>query len=270
MKHRIVLVIIFFGLSFFLCNSFSFFYFSTVGTISSCCLYPVLRIQEFFITPIQHWLDDRSTIAQLTQRCILLQKERDLIFSENVALKGLRCHAQKIDELLQFKKRYERTGERVVQVLARHLSSHNQFFLINAGSQQGIKKGMVALYGNCLLGKVADVYPWYCKVHLITDAECKVAAVGDQSGASGIHEGINNSEKTMMRYVSHLEKIHKGDLLLSSGEGLIFPQGFALGSIVDVEQGDLFYSIIVQPAVNFYTVQYCTLLAKSDIENGNF
>ena len=136
---------------------------------------------------------------------------------------------------------------------------------------------MVALYNNNIVGKVIEVYPWYCKVCLITDADCKIAAssfislnanksIRVQKGASGIHEGINNAMFTTLRYVSHLESVNVGDTILSNGEGLIFPKGFALGKITQAHKGELFYEITVQPILDLQSLQYCTLIAKEDIE----
>jgi len=187
-------------------------------------------------------------------------------------------YADETDELRMFNKQYALQKGCVAQVLARHFSASNQFFLVDVGSAQGIKKDMVALYGNAIVGRVAEVYPWYCKVSLITDVDCKVAVLcasfSAQSrktnkvalkGASGIHEGINNTTCTTLRHVSHLESIYVGDDVLSSGEGLVFPKGFLLGKVTTAEKGELFYTIFVQPSLDFQTLRYCTLIAKEDI-----
>lgn len=269
MKNSIVVSILFIISAFFVCRYCSLFGSSTVGVVSSCFLYPVLRIQKSLIEPMQQWVGNRTSFAQLQQKYAALHDERVQLIAENIALKSSNHYVRSTAELLTFKKRYEKTGERLVQVLARHLSADNQFFLVNAGSRQGVQKDMVALYGNCLLGRVAHVYPWYCKVYLITDSQCKVAAVCTKTGATGIHEGLNNELNTALSHVSHLEKVEVGDTLISSGEGLVFPQGFGLGTIISAERGDLVYTITVKPLVDFNTVRYCTLLAKNESENGD-
>ena len=68
-----------------------------------------------------------------------------------------------------------------------------------------------------------------------------------------------------MRYVSHLEAVNVGDDVFSSGEGLVFPKGFALGKVTAADKGDLFYTITIQPALDFQALRYCTLVAKEDI-----
>ena len=265
-KNRIVIVVIFAIISFFILRYCAVVGVSVFETISSCCLYPVLRVQQLVIEPIMMRLSDRATMRELETIIENVQKKYDDIFAENIALKAMRCYADETAELRNFNKRYVLHGGHVVHILARHFSPHNQFFLVDAGSLQGIKKDMVALYCNAIVGRVAEVYPWYCKICLITDVGCKVAALCPRKCASGIHEGINDISHTAMRYVSHLETVIVGDDVLSSGEGLIFPKGFALGKVISADKSELFYTITIQPALNFQTLCYCTLIAKEDIE----
>jgi cell shape-determining protein MreC len=260
----------------------------SLETVSSCCLYPLLRAQQLIIEPVSRWINHSSSIAELQQTIGDLQKKCDDIFAENIALKAACQYADETSELRIFNQQYALQKGCVVQVLARHFSAHNQFFLVNAGSAHGIKKDMVALYCNALVGKVTELYPWYCKVCLVTDADCKVAALcvpysttlqstqrgsmqsrkiqkGVLKGASGIHEGVNEANHTTVRYVSHLELLHEGDDVLSSGEGLVFPKGFSLGKVIAADKGELFYTIVVQPALDFQALRYCTLIAKEDM-----
>jgi rod shape-determining protein MreC len=267
MKNKSIVIILCVIISFFamrFCMSSSFF---TVGTMSSCLLYPVLVIQKCVVMPVRFWLNDRATMHDLRQQCMTLQYERDKLFAQNIAYQAEHHYWRDIQELHNFNKRYKENVGHIAQILARHLSENNQFFLVDIGARQGIKKDMVALYNNCLIGRVTQVFPWYCQVCLITDAECKVAAFCSSTGATGIHQGVNDSKKTVLQYVSHLETVVVGDMIFSSGDGLIFPNGFCLGVIKNVEKGDLFYTIDIEPLLDFNAVQYCTLVAKSDVND---
>ena len=265
-KNRVVVMVLLTIMAFFVFRYCTFIGVSTIGSLSSCVAYPFLRIQQSVIEPIKVWLDHRASIQELKSSVEHLQKAHDELFAENVSLKAIQYYADETRELREFNKKYLLEKGRVAHVLARHFSSNNQFFLVNAGAWQGIKKDMIAIHRNCIVGRVCEVYPWYCKIYLITDAECKVAATCPQTGASGIHEGINDEGHTVLRHVSHLKKIALQGMILSSGEGLIFPSGFALGKIESVTKGELFYSINVKPVLDFSTLRYCTLIGKDEIE----
>jgi len=275
-KNRVVVIVVFAIISFFIFRHCTVVGASVVEAVSSCILYPLLRVQQLVVEPITNWLGRSVTIRELENTVEILKKKYDDVFAENIALKAINHYADETKELRDFNKKYVLSRGHVVQILARHFSPNNQFFLVDAGSSHGIQKDMVALYGNAIVGRVVQVYPWYCKVCLITDVDCKIAALclpasarpdtlGAKKGASGIHEGTNNTTQTVMRYVSHLETVNVGDDVFSSGEGLVFPKGFALGKVTAADKGDLFYTITIQPALDFQVLRYCTLVAKEDI-----
>lgn len=277
-RNKIVLGIVFMSIIFFAVRHCIFGGSAMLKTVSSCCLYPLLRAQHLIVEPISQWMNRSNSIVELEKTISSLQKKYDDLCAENISLKAINQYVDETDELQKFKKQYALQQGSVAQVLARHFSAQNQFFLVNAGSTHGIKKDMVALYCNAIVGKVTEVYPWYCKVCLITDVDCKVAALcvpciakphknhkGLLKGASGIHEGMNDALHTTVQYVSHLEFPHEGDDVFSSGEGLVFPKGFSLGKVISADKGELFYTIVVQPTLDLQTLRYCTLIAKEDM-----
>jgi rod shape-determining protein MreC len=286
-KNRIVIGTVFVIIFFFVIRHSVPVGISALETVSSCCLYPLLRAQQLIVEPVCLWMNRTNSIAELEKNIGDLQNKYENVCAENVALKAMHQYADETDDLRTFNKRYALQKGCVAQVLARHFSANNQFFLVDAGSSQGIKKDMVALHCNAIVGRVAEVYPWYCKVSLITDIDCKVAALCvpfsakiqnvdkisqlrktnkvSLKGASGIHEGTNDATCTSLSYISHLELIREGDDVLSSGEGLVFPKGFLLGKVISADKGELFYTIAVKPSLDFQTLRYCTLIAKEDI-----
>jgi rod shape-determining protein MreC len=264
-KNKLIIVLLVVIISFFVFRHCVRAGGAVVETISSCALYPLLRVQQLIIVSAARWSEQRATLQGLEQYVTDLQKINEQLVAENVMLKSKHLYLQETDEVRAFTQRYAVRNGHTAQVLVRHFSPNNQFFLVDAGSSSGIKKDMVALYCASIVGKVVEVYPWYCKVCLVTDADCKVAAACGIKGVSGIHEGINDMQQTIVRYTSHLDRVDVGDMVLSSGEGLVFPKGFALGKVVSADKGELFYTIAVEPALDLQKLRYCTLVARDDI-----
>lgn len=237
-----------------------------VESVSSSFLYPVLRIQHAFIEPLGRWFATKKTVASLEDELCKIKQERDLYCAQLVETRSLFWYQQETQQLHDFNARYATGKGLIAQILVRHISRDAHFMLVDAGAWQGVKKEMVALYNNCLVGKVVEVYPWYCKVILVTDADCKVAAYCAQTKASGIHQG-NTNTMSCLHYVSHLEHVVVDDIILSSGQGLIFPAGFALGTVYSACPGQLCYDIEVKPIVDFYSLQYCILIGKEEIRH---
>src|SRR5437762_1825514 len=144
----VVVIILFFAVRH--CVPFRFT--SMLETASSYCLYPLLRVQQLLIEPISRWMNRSASIAELEGAIENLQQKYDDLSAENIALKGMHQYADETHELRVFNKRYAQKPRCVAQVLARHFSPNNQFFLVNAGSAHGIKKDMVALHCNAIVG----------------------------------------------------------------------------------------------------------------------
>lgn len=164
-------------------------------------------------------------------------------------------------EIRSFLDRYKTDTGRIAHVLVKNFDGEH-YFLIDAGSKQGIKRDMVAVYKDSLVGRVVEVYPSYCKVLLITDPHCKVAAVCSQTGTKGIHEGLGNTQFTALGYVDPQQPIKEGDLVLSSGEGMLFPYGYALGTIQSFENDGHSYTISVEPSVNVKRLDYVYIVPQ--------
>jgi len=231
--------------------------------LSSYVLYPVLVIHHKLVDPVKIWLQKKYTMQDLKAKLQLLQEEKEQLLAENITLHTSLSYLHATRELREFKQRYNYDTAQIAQVLVRHFSDQAHFFLIDKGSSHGIEPDMVVIHNNCLIGKVAAAYPWYSKVCLITDRLCKVAAYCSRTKANGIHEGINKDDHTALCYVSHLAHVDEGDLVISSGEGMVFPQGFALGRIVAKKQDGFHHQIHVEPLADLRNIRYCLIMPKS-------
>lgn len=238
------------------------YYFNLFRSIASYAAYPVLLVHATVIEPCHAWLQEKKTHRMLKQMFLLSKCQQDRLLEENIALRGQLQYMQDTAELQTFRQRYNLEGGTITRVLVRHFSEQAHYFFIDAGSSKGVDVDMVAIDNNCLIGKVTEVYPWYSKVTLITDRQCKVAGCCLSTHAQGIHEGINVEDEATLSHVSHLAQLTLGDMIMSSGEGLVFPQGFALGRVMAVNPDGLYQKISVKPLGNFRTINYCMVLPK--------
>lgn len=234
-----------------------------IEKVSSIFCYPALIVQHYIAQPITRLFVTSKTEKELRAKLYDLYKKQESLMAENIELRAALAYAQDIKEVHAFKKKYREYDPSIATILARHISDQEQYFLVNAGSQHNIKKDMVAIYNNCLLGRVTDVYPWYSKVQLITDKACSIAAYCSQTKAKGIHQGLNVKDKTELNFVTHLDTIAIGDMIISSGEGLIFPQGFGLGRVTDYTKNGLHHNVMVKPLIDFNKLDYVLLIAKN-------
>lgn len=224
--------------------------------------YPFLRIKEYCVTPVRTWFLRREGVEQLYETAQKLLKERNDTLKELIRIKGTRDYVFSCREGIEFAKRYDKDAALVVQILLKQFSDQGHYYFIDAGENRGIAKDMIVLSENCLIGRVSEVYGSYSKVVLITDKESHVAARCVSTGARGILNGNNDQNQMIMEFVSHLETVNDGDVVLSHGEGLIFPRGFGLGRVKSHELDGVSYRLIIEPLLDMSALEYCTVLMK--------
>jgi rod shape-determining protein MreC len=228
----------------------------------SYCTYPLLVAQNKCVEPIKQFFTRRHTIAELYQKIEHLEQERDDAREKVIELSAHLAFAQDVSGLTEFRKSYDASHAVLVQVLLKNLSEQEQYFFVDGGANQQIQKDMVAVYKNNLIGRVVEVFPTYSKVMLVSDRMCKVAVYCAQSRATGIYEGTNQVDHGLVMHVSHLYPVAVGENVISSGDGMIFPQGFALGKITSVVRDNLVYAITTEPLCDLRAIRHCYIVQK--------
>lgn len=250
--------------------SFGAYHFFVVRGIGEYVLsygaYPILVLHNRVIDPLTTWIQKKQSLRLLEEQLVCKQKECETLLAQTIELRAQLSYVQDIKALDEFKQRYHLEDAHIAQVLARHLSERAHYMFINVGSRQGIEQDMTVIHNNCLLGKVTQVYPWYSKVTLITDRTCKVAALCAKTKAQGIAAGKNNEDTLTLKYVSHLAQVEDNDVVLSSGEGMVFPQGFALGVVCNVQPDGLYQRVAIAPVFDLREIRYCIVLPKGVIK----
>jgi len=225
-----------------------------------CITYPFLSIQNSIIIPTRDYFRSHKLLRGENE---ILRQERDKLLSKSIKYKSVKNYYNNVKEIVEFKKNYNFDNAIFSQVLTKNFFSNENYFLLNQGYLSAVQKDMVAIYQNNLIGRITEVFPLYSKLILITDKSCKVAICCAKTKTRGIHRGNNSAIDTKLMYVSHLDKIQEDDILISSGEGLVFPQGFALGKIKSFVKKDVQFKIKVEPLVELSKIDYCYLVKKS-------
>jgi len=106
--------------------------------------------------------------------------------------------------------------------------------LINRGARNGVFKNQVVMDAHGLLGQTMRVGPWSAEVILITDPEHAVPVEIERTGVRTIAVGTGETQALALPYLPANADVKPGDLLLTSGLGGVFPQGYPVARITDV------------------------------------
>lgn len=240
--------------------------FSPLDMLSSAISYPMLVAQRAVVVPVQQFFQRMKKSDELAERCKVIEQQNLDLMAENIKLRASLNYYSTIAQVADFTQRYTHKKVLIAQVLIKNMGPDMHKYILDKGSQHGVQKDMVALYKNCLLGKITQVYPLQSELTLITDASCRVSAVCAETKTAGIHVGTNQTATTALQRVSHLAVVQAGEMVLSSGEGLVFPQGFALGRIKVITPDALYTKIELEPLVDFASIAYCMLIKKGECD----
>ncbi|MGH6987382.1 MAG: rod shape-determining protein MreC [Caulobacteraceae bacterium] len=161
--------------------------------------------------------------------------------SQNRALRAELVQAEawrdKAVELAEVNARYRallgvKTDPPVPMVFARTVldarGPFNNTRLADIGSLRGVEEGNPVLSEHGLVGRVMAVAPSVSRILLLSDVESKVPVLSPRTNARAILTG-DGGPNPRLDYVRSHNSLHNGDLVLTSGDGGVFPRGLPVG-----------------------------------------
>lgn len=141
------------------------------------------------------------------------------------------------------------TRAMAAQILAVDSSSSRQLLILNKGSRDGVLVGQPVLDAKGVMGQIIDVGLMTSTVLLIADAKCAVPVRNDRTGERAILVGTNNLSQLSLINLPKTSSIRKGDLLVTSGLGRRYPEGYPVGRVENIitTTGDDFIKVLVSP-----------------------
>lgn len=256
------------ALALFLSNRILFFSYGTLERVATSITYPVILVTKSCANGLKSIADRKLRYQELEQKYQQVKNLYLAVLDENIKLKATMRYDFLSKELREFQQRYNLEHLPLAKVLVKNITDDEHYLLINKGAKDGVNKNMTALYKFQIVGKVTDVFEHYSKVILITDQSCKVAAYTSQTNAQGIVRGLNDINRCVMNYVSHLSTIIDKDIILSSGQGLVFPEGFCLGKIIkhELKEKSLYHDLEIEPLLNLEALEFCLLTDQTPLK----
>ncbi|KKP24831.1 MAG: Cell shape-determining protein MreC [candidate division TM6 bacterium GW2011_GWF2_28_16] len=227
--------------------------------------HPFLIVGNKVSNTIKNIFSKNKTLENILIENNLLRQANEMLLYENTELKSSINYQDRGQEILDFKKRYSLNNFIYADIIFKKISNAEHYFIINKGTLHGIANNMIATYKYQVIGRVTQTSRWHSKITLITDKKSKISAYANKSGATGIVQGKNIINKLDFNFVSHLTQIDLGDFIISSGKGLIYPEGYLLGSIINFEKQDLYYKIELEPLIDLAQLQSCLITSQETI-----
>lgn len=139
--------------------------------------------------------------------------------------------------------------------------------LINKGSASGIQTDMAVVTPSGLVGRVTSVSNNTAEVLLITDPRSGVGCLVQESRAPGIVEGVAGGMRVVhMVHIPPDLAPEKGDRIVTSGFGSVFPKGIPVGTVQETrkEESGLFKMAVIKPFVDFNRLEEVLVIISAN------
>ena len=155
------------------------------------------------------------------------------------------------------------------EIIGESIDNIHQMRLINRGSKHGLKRNFSAILREGLVGRVQSVTPFQSNLQLITDFRSRVPALIQRNRIRGLIYGTQTGLE--MRQINRRAKVKKGDRVITSGLGGLYPKGILIGTIVEVrvQPHELFQTASIETAVDLSRMEEVFIIISGSYPEGS-
>jgi len=219
----------------------------------------VRSVFSLLVSPIQYAVDYPVRVVGWVHSLVSAKKA---LIDENIYLRYQQTLLQaELQKLLVIQKENSQLKELLLtsaqadmqamaaQILAVDTSNARQIVVLNKGKKDGVFAGQPVLDAKGVMGQVVNVGPMTSTVLLISDAKSAVPVRNNRTGERAILTGINSIDQLSLINLPKTASIHPGDVLVTSGLGGRYPEGYPVGIVdkVSTVPGEDFVKVDVKP-----------------------
>lgn len=227
-------------------------YFSSASNVFTTSL---IGVQEWFSTrflAVQDFFTSPRDMASLRQRNAELEGELSDLQAQIIQLQQQVAETEILAALVDFSRARAENTYKAASVIGRDPSPFLHYVIINAGSNDGILRGMPVVNNQGLIGRIDAVIADAARVQLITDPAASINVRLQNAETEASLVGSVTGDMTV-ELIPQDKNVQIGDLVLTSGLGGGYPPDLIIGQVVSVRSRDfdLFQQATVQPVVDF-------------------
>ena len=181
-------------------------------------------------------------------------RQLEIVQAENTTLK----------EYLNLTEQYKNYKTIPGYIINKDISNYSSIFIINAGSDNGVKENMTVIAAEGLVGHVISVTKDTAKVQTLVDSSNVVSATLENSKDTVICRGTLNGNELRATYISTNTVLTEGEKLYTSGMGGIYPKGIYIGTIKKINESKNITekSFITEAAVDFQNLETVLVISN--------
>ncbi len=217
-------------------------------SVLSVLIYPLQLMVNLPFEVSQRTLESVSSHQQLLEQNQQLRNEQLVLKSRLLRFSALEKENIRLRALLEtsFK-----LGEQVLvtELLSVNLAPYEHIVMVNKGKRFGVYDGQPVVDSYGIVGQVLRTNPLNAEVILITDPNHAIPVQINRNELRTIAVGSGQINRLNLPYLPNNTDIKKGDLLVTSGLGGTFPQGYPVAKVTEVfrQPGQPFSWVSAEP-----------------------
>ncbi len=156
------------------------------------------------------------------------------------------------------------------KVIAEDPSGESLGFLVNVGSDDGVRERMPVVSNLGVVGTIRRTFPKYSLFVALQDPSHIVDGMIVRSRSQFVVQGKGRSLTGSLKYLDRSSDVKVGDLVVTSGLDQIFPKGLPIGFIVSVKRpkAGVTQNATLRPSVDLsYLEEVLVILSPQEISS---
>ncbi|KVX00049.1 rod shape-determining protein MreC [Shewanella frigidimarina] len=245
---------------------------SVVLLMTNNRLDPIRQSLSSVLSPLQYLANvpgvmlDWSAEAFATRNMLELQNKellrQQLVMSERLQrFEHVRQENERLRALLGSPVHMD-SRKMVAEVMEVASDPFRQFVVLNHGSQTGIYVGQPVVDAQGVVGQVVEVSEFTSRVLMVSDTTHGIPVRVTRNDVRAIANGMGDIDQIELRHVAKSTDIIVGDLLVTSGLGNRFPEGYPVARVISVsrDDGQSYAVIYAQPLAALDRIRYVLLI----------
>ncbi|MEH6735408.1 MAG: rod shape-determining protein MreC [Shewanella sp.] len=233
---------------------------------------PIRQSLSSVLSPLQYLANvpgvmlDWSAEAFATRNMLELQNKellrQQLVMSERLQrFEHVRQENERLRALLGSPVHMD-SRKMVAEVMEVASDPFRQFVVLNHGSQTGIYVGQPVVDAQGVVGQVVEVSEFTSRVLMVSDTTHGIPVRVTRNDVRAIANGMGDIDQIELRHVAKSTDIIVGDLLVTSGLGNRFPEGYPVARVISVsrDDGQSYAVIYAQPLAALDRIRYVLLI----------
>ncbi len=235
--------------------------FSQVRFLLNSAVAPIQYAADLPRSMFDGFYDRFSSRQQLMESNHGLKREVLILKSDLILLDQYREENQRLRKLLGSS--FVRDEKKVVaEVMGVDTSPYRHQVVIDKGRVDGVYEGQPVINEKGIVGQVTFVAAHNSRVLLLIDPNSAIPVQNIRNDIRVIASGNGQTDEIQLEHIATSTDMNVGDMLVTSGLGGIYPEGYPVAYIAEVDKDTRreFAVIKATPVVDFTRLRYLLLI----------